>query len=223
MAVASSDSVLSHWCKLFENLQMAPLEFYTTIEQAVKRREIPNIEISRVDWSESGIFSARREYLRISRGRHVFDICGAPFGTGFFVSSWLVRPQAAPWPLALLLLSLGAFISLAIFVRIFGFILGLPVFVIGFPLLFWGFVQIMKEKEGWDDSIVAIPILGPIYERVFRPETYYKIDTTLMFQQSVHNAVLEAVDQLTSGKGVRALSELERKPALIHFAKGVGS
>ena len=223
MAVASLDSVLSHWCKLFENLQMAPLEFYATIEQAVKRREIPNIEISRVDWSESGIFSARREYLRISRGRHVFDICGAPFGTGFFVSSWLARPQAAPWPLALVLLALGAFIGLAIFIRIFGFILGLPAFLIGFPLLFWGLVQILKDNEGWDDSIVAIPILGPIYQRIFRPETYYMIDTTQMFQQLVHNAVMEAVDQMTSGKGVRALSELERKPALMHFAKGAGS
>lgn len=223
MAGVSSDTVLSHWCKLFENVQIAPLEFYATIEQAVKRREVPNIAISRVDWSESGIFSARREYLRISRGRHVFDICGAPFGTGFFVSSWLVRPQAAPWPIALLLLSVAAFICLAVFVSVFGFLLGLPAFVIGFPLLFWGFVHTMGEKEGWDDSIVAIPILGPIYERIFRPETYYKIDTILMFQESVHNAVLEAVDQMISVKGVRALSELERKPVLMHFAKAASS
>lgn len=223
MAVASLDSVLSHWCKLFENLQIAPLQFYTTIEEAVKRREIPNIAISRVDWSESGIFSAKREYLRISRGRHVFDICGAPFGTGFFVSSWLARPQTTPWPLALCLLSFAALVVLSLFIQIFGFLLALPVFLIGFPLILWGFSEIMKEKEGWDDSIVAIPILGPIYERIFRPETYYKIDTTQMFQQSVHNAVMEAVDQMTSGKGTRALSELERKPALMHFAKGAGS
>jgi hypothetical protein len=65
--------------------------------------------------------------------------------------------------------------------------------------------------------------LGPIYERIFRPETYYKIDTLLMFQQSVHNAVMEAVDQVTGAKGVRALSELERKPALLHFAKAASN
>ena len=90
--------------------------------------------------------------------------------------------------------------------------------------MLWLFGVIMnEEKEGWDDSIVAIPILGPIYERIFRPETYYKVDTVMMFQQSVHNAVLEAVDQMTSTKGARALSELERKPALMHFAKAAGS
>ncbi|MCW5976495.1 MAG: hypothetical protein KIT09_00385 [Bryobacteraceae bacterium] len=221
MAVPS-DTVLSHWSKLIENFQMPPLEFYSVIEQAVQRREIPNIEISRVDWSESGVFSAKREYLRVSRGRHVYDMCGAPFGTGFFVSSWFVKPEAAPWPVAVFLLSLSALVTFMLFTQIFGYLGAFPAFVILFPLLFWGLVQLLKDCEGWDDSIVAIPFLGAIYERLFRPQTYYKIDTTLMFQQAVHNALMEAVDQVTSGKGVRALSELERKPTL-HFAKAAGS
>ncbi len=59
-----------------------------------------------------------------------------------------------------------------------------------------------------------MPILGPFYERFFRPETYYKIDTAMMFQKAVHNAVLEVVDQLTSAKGARSLSELDRKPVM---------
>lgn len=217
MAVASSATVLSHWYKLLEDFQMSSMEFYAAVEEAVKRRAVPNIEISRVEWSEGGLFTAKREYLRIARGRHVFDVCGAPFGTGFFVSSWLARPQAAPWPVALFLIAFGAFICFLIFTRIFGFFLGLPAFLIGFPVMFWALVQLMRDNDGWDDSIVAIPFLGAIYERIFRPETYYKIDTTLMFQQLVHNAVLEAVDAMTSAKGVRALSELERRPSLTAF------
>ena len=34
------------------------------------------------------IASAKREYLRMQRGKYAFDICAAPFGNGFFVSWW---------------------------------------------------------------------------------------------------------------------------------------
>jgi hypothetical protein len=38
-----------------------------------------------------------------------------------------------------------------------------------------------------------------------------------MFQDAVHNAVLEVVDCITASKGVRALSEAERKPIMKRF------
>ncbi len=40
-----------------------------------------------------------------------------------------------------------------------------------------------------EDIVLAIPIFGALYERIFKPSTYYKVDTTLMFQ-SVVNGVL---------------------------------
>jgi hypothetical protein len=40
-----------------------------------------------------------------------------------------------------------------------------------------------------------------------------------MFQDSVHSAVLEVLDQATEAKGLKALSELERKPLLSDFFK----
>ena len=45
-----------------------------------------------------------------------------------------------------------------------------------------------------EDIVLAMPIIGNLYERIFQPTTYYKIDTMLMFQQTVHNAVLEIID-----------------------------
>lgn len=57
-------------------------------------------------------------------------------------------------------------------------------------------------------------MLGAIVERFVRPQTYYRIDTALMFQESIRRAVLEVVDGLTEAKGLRALTELERKPIL---------
>lgn len=115
---------------------------------AIERRAIPDAAQSRVDWREGGVLSAKREYLRVRRKQYTFDICGAPFGTGFFVSWWLTEPLGC----------LGGYIR--------------------------------------------------------RRETYYRIDTALMFQEAVHAAVLEVIDGMTSAKGIRGLSELDRKPIL---------
>lgn len=78
--------LVSHWSKLIENFQYSPLEFYKLTEEALKRRQIPDIKISRIQLKESHIFSAKREYLRIERDDILIDVGAAPFGTGFFVS-----------------------------------------------------------------------------------------------------------------------------------------
>ena len=149
--MAEQQLVVSHWYHLIEGLQESPLEFYMQIGSALEKRAIPEAAQSRVDYREGGLLSAKREYLRVRRREYTFDICGAPFGTGFFISWWLVEP-------------LGC--------------------------------------------------LGAMFPFLRRKATYYRIDTTLMFQEAVHAAVLEVIDGMTSAKGIRALSELERKPIL---------
>jgi hypothetical protein len=47
---------------------------------------------ARIEHKEGGLASASREYLRIHRGKHAFDICAAPFGTGLFISRWFTEP-----------------------------------------------------------------------------------------------------------------------------------
>ena len=164
MAKADTSMVISHWYNLMENLQASPKEFYASVEESIQKRQVPNIKISHVDWKEGGILSAKREYLRIKRNENIFDICGAHFGNGFFVSWWLC---------------------------------GIPS----------GFLYLLTR----------IPIIGLFIEWFIKPDTYYKMDTALMFQQSIHAAVMEAVDGLTQAKGLRALSELERKPIMREF------
>src|SRR2546422_481658 len=87
--MAAAPVVFSHWSQLIEGLQASPKEFYASVEEAIKRRGIPDAKTTRVDWPEAGPFSPKREYLRVTRREHIFDICGAPFGNGFFVSWWL--------------------------------------------------------------------------------------------------------------------------------------
>jgi len=179
--------ILSHWHKLFEGFQDSPQRIYSLIEEAIGRREIPDVDISRINYPEAGALSARREYLRVRRKDHIFDICAAPFGTGFFVSWWLGEPKAFFWLLASIIFVL---------VLIIGWIIGLP----------W-----------WLPPLIGLTIVV-LWRLSLRP-TYYRLDTALMFQDSVHSAVLEVMGQVTEGKGVRVLTELEKKPILSDLFK----
>lgn len=160
MAKRTPTFIISHWYQLIDGLHASPKEFYGQVEEAIKRRNIPDVQTFRVSFPEAGPLSPKREYLRVMRRDHVFDICGAPFGPGFFFSWWLGE---------------------------------LP--------------------QGCLSFLLLIPVVN-LFVIWSRRETYYKVDTALMFQSAVHGAVLEVVDGMTSTKGLRALSELERKPIL---------
>ena len=156
----------AHWHHSFNNLQESPQKFYNSLVEAISQRNIPGINISRIDYREGGVFSAKRTYLRVKRKEHIFDICAAPFGNGFFFSWW--RSENIGW--------------------------------------FWGLVMM-------------IPFLGIQLISTFRPETYFRQDTGLMFQDSIASAVNEVIDGITKAKGLRAMSELERKPIMSDFFK----
>jgi len=229
-SMAKPANVIANWPHLIENFQASPQEFYKAFEEAVSRRGVPGGFWMRVTHKEGGLASANREYLRTHRGKYAFDICAAPFGTGFFVSWWFTEP-----PLRFGLLYLMAFlVCLMILVSVvysiaFGvgvaasgitlgmFLAGSGVFV-GVPLILWFLGNALRPGAiAGESTMLAIPILGWIYERVFAPTTFYSMDTAIMFQKAVHNAVCEVVDCMTANKGIRALSEFERKPIMKHF------
>ena len=64
------------------------MEFYAEVERVLAAKKAP-VKTERIDWREGGIFSGKRQYLRVIHERHVFDICAAPFGHDFFWSWWL--------------------------------------------------------------------------------------------------------------------------------------
>jgi hypothetical protein len=223
-------TVISQWGQLFENFQASSQEFYKAFEAAVASRSIPQIESARVEHKEGGLASANREYLRLQRGKYAFDVCAAPFGNGFFVSWWFSEPPLRFGFLYMLafifalfiVIDLAYLIGFAIGVGISGFAAGVffsgCAVVLGVPLLLWILGNaVRKGSIGGESTLLAIPLVGRIYERVFAPPTYYSLDTGMMFQQAVHNAVLEVVDCMTANKGVRALTETERKPIMKRF------
>jgi len=188
------DTVLSHWSKLLEGVQESPQAFYASVTDAVKKREIPDTNISTIEWPEGGPGSAKRLYLRVERGGNVIDICGAPFGNAFFASSWLCGPP--PNITKALLAAVGG-------VALAGYLVT-NLSLVRTALLVLDFFFIL--------GVVALGIIRPLFLPP-RP-TFYRMDTADMFYTAVHNAVTEAVDQLTTSKGVRGLTAEEQKPIM---------
>lgn len=213
----STTFVRSHWCTLIENLQASSKEFYTSVEAAIKARQVPATNQSRVDWKEGGLYSAYREYLRVSREKHVMDICAAPYGTGFFVSEWLgeLRPSPiGPSLLTIVIVALIYFVLTSLF-GVMGFLLSIVGVVLVF--LFVGTLISQSSGQDWVRYALVIPVVGWLFDRLFLPPTYYRIDSALMFEEAVHQSVLDIIDGMTKAKGLRMLSESERKPIFRDF------
>jgi hypothetical protein len=217
MAHTPPEDVLSHWSTLIENFSVAPSQFYDAVESSLQRRQIPDTTNERITFKEAGLMSAERVYLHVRKEKLVFDICAAPFGTGFFFSWWFAeeRPYLNP---GLKVLALFAIFLVPAWMAIetgiaFAAFFTLVVIAIGFIA-----ASEMSSSGQFDDGpIRALPLLGKLYEWLFRPGTYYRLDSMEMYQNAVHNAVAEVIDQMTTAKGLRILSADERKPVMQQF------
>lgn len=211
---AEKIDVILSWHHLIENFSTSPQEFYSLLEKAIARRQIPNLEISRVEWKEGGLLSANREYLRLSRERLIGYICAAPFGTGFFFSSRLgeISSRLTPLQMFVLLVILALFFKA--FISALGFFWGSVVLAGVIGSLVW-FSRSMASKglTDFDAIVLKIPLLGAVYYYFFRPVTFFRYDAINSYADAVHSAVLEVVDEVTKARGIR-LTEDQRKPIM---------
>ena len=212
--------VEGHWHSLIEGFSTSTLDFYELVKAGLARREIPDLKISQVEWRQGGLGAGKRVYLRVSREGLNFDICAAPFGTGYFFSWWLAK-------ISRVLLDL-LFIFVSLFVGWFFLYRAMSgdseggepspgcAGLLLRPLLFFGLLLglgffVRYGDQGLEPTVLSMPITGFLYGLIFRPATYFNEDTALMFRESVHHAVMEAIDQVTTAQGVRGLSEEARK------------
>ena len=119
--------------------------------------------------------------------------------TGFFFFSWYGKaaPKAGIW--ILLGVLVACLLIFSAFGNIFGAFAGLFLWIVTMPglLLFLGYL-ISEGKMGGEDNLLATPVLGLLYEKIFHPLSYYKFDTIQMYQAAVHAAVMEAIDEITT-------------------------
>jgi hypothetical protein len=209
------EKVHNHWYAPVDNFHFASADFYKRIEAELEARKVPGLEISRVKFKEGGLLSANREYLRLKRERLVFDICAAPFGTGFFFSFRFVELPLGVKPLEILVLFGGlAFLFYAV-TNVFGLIWGLIILL----TLIAVSIFVMRNAAAMgladlDTTLLEAPVIGPLYEILFRKETYYREDTRLMYLSTVDFITKTLVDDVTAAKGIKKVKRYERQPIL---------
>lgn len=151
----------SRWNTLIDSFEYSPKEFYKRLKTELESHGVTRISINETTHKEGGMMSHSRLYLRATWKDYQYDICGAKFGHGFFVSWWLLYKD-----------SIG---------------------------------KILISK---------IPFVGGWLARKLYPVTYYRIDTASMFMSYAQSSVLKVIEDITNNKGVRALTEAEKKPVL---------
>ena len=211
--MARRGEVISHWHLLADDMRASALNYYAAIEEELKRREVPSIRTERVDWREGGITTAKREYLRVTRERLTFDLCAAPFGAGFFFSWWLAV-QRSPYASVLGYAGLVVFLGIAAaMIGNMGIMAGGFLFLVALAVALTVVSQLAGDGTTLpEDAVQSMPAIGALYDKVFRPETYYSLDTTIMFQESVRRAVNTVIAGERSAQGLRALSPDEERP-----------
>ena len=112
MSLIKPTEVLSHWNNMVEGLQQSSDQFYNEIETNLGAHQLKDVSTERVTLSEGGLFSAKREYLQVKRSENVYHVCAAPYGNGFFVSSWLGEFERGFWAWLASLPYIGAVVRL---------------------------------------------------------------------------------------------------------------
>lgn len=87
-AIFNQSTAIKNWNTLIPNMQQDTTEFYDLVDDILVERKVPGIKTSRVTFKEGTLLSSSRLYLEVRRGDYTFHICGAPWGSGFFVSWW---------------------------------------------------------------------------------------------------------------------------------------
>lgn len=216
--------VLDHWIAFADGFQSSPVEFFSDLETELSKRMVPKMEMIKMEFSEGGLLSEKRVYLRMVRERIVFDICAAPFGKGFFFSC---RTCEIPCVLQIwqLFFVFGFFLfSFWAFVKSLGLVLGL---VILLGILTTG-IYCMRNLvamglQDLDTTISQSPLLGSIYEIFFRAETYHRIDSRLCYIHLIPSIVKTLAEDTTAEKGVKLLEQFELNPILGDLYKRTGS
>lgn len=212
---SKKDEVLNHWIAFAENFSFSPQEFYKTLEKELTDRKVPGLTISRVEYAEGGLLSDQRIYLRLIRERLAFDTCAAPFGTGYFFSCRTVYSPVVVrfW---------HVFVVLNLFSGVYLLLekpLGVVFAAIAVLGLMLAIAQVFRNTialnlADLDSALIKTPVIGPMYEKWFRKDTYYRQDTRLVYLETVPKLVQSLAEEVTAAKGIKLVRQYQCAPVL---------
>lgn len=203
-----------HWYVVNPNFDTITSEFYDAIEYDLKQKEISGMEVSRIEYAEGGMLSAKRVYLRMRRERLVFDVCAAPFGTSWFFS---YRFGEIPlvihlWEVLVLLVALAGVVWF--YMSLFGIMLGPILFAASLlSLLLMMRNTVSMGMQDLDAALLQIPVVGAFYEVFLRKDdTYYRQDTRLAYRDIVDNIIRARIDEVSAVGGIKLVEYKDATP-----------
>ncbi len=207
--------VLNSWILSADGFSCSPQEFYATVEQQLATRKIPKMAITRQEFSEGGLLSDQRIYLRMMRERLAIVTCAAPFGNIFFFSCRTVYVPA----LVRLWHIIAASIFFYVVARLLIIPLGLTFAAIALITLVFALARVLRNAsaDGFSDLdtiLLRIPVVHTIYEDWFRQDTYYREDTRSLYTQLVPELIKELAQDACAAKGVKLEPQFQRTPAI---------
>jgi len=219
---SKKDPVLNHWIFFADSFHHSPQDFYTAVEKELEARKIPSMDMKRVEFAEGGFLSSKRVYLRMVRERLIFDICAAPFGKQYFFScrTVFVPPVIEPWHIVVVCLFFGMVYSLL------ARLLGSTFAAIALVALVVAIAQMFRNTIAMgltdvDAALMKIPVIGPIYELLFRKETYYRHDTRLLYLHIIPAVVKKLAEDVTAHHGVKLVQQYQLAPVFGDLYKPV--
>lgn len=198
---------------LIDGFQTSTDAFYKSIEDELIARQVPGLDLMRLDYREGGLLSAKRDYLRMRRERLTFDLCSAPFGTSWFFS-YRFCEIPAPFPFWQFLVVIGLIAALAAgYLALFGQLWGgviIGMTVLGFALLLRNTLTL--GLENFDAWLLTVPVFGRVYEILFRKETFFRQDTRFMYAEMLERIIQDKIKTVTASEGIEKVEFIEARP-----------
>lgn len=188
---------------------------YEKIIQAIAALRIPEVVCGPQIIHEAGPFSPFRTYLRIRREFSEFLVCAAPVGNSFFLTVRKIdRFRHVKW-----WHYLGLLFLLVNLLSLTGLAFGITGGVVAFALLVslgWSLLRYASHltRSRLGERLPEIPVLGALYLRWFRPDTYFRQDLHAAFQTLADRAIREVVAGLNPAQPVRPATEQHGGPIL---------
>ena len=200
---------------VYAGRQFSAQAVYEGIIEAVAGLKIPGVVIGPQIIHEGGPFSLHRAYLRIRREFSEFLICAAPVGSSFFVTVRKIdRFPHVKWFHYLIVLGVLWGVMFGAVLE-FG-VVGAGVFLMLLLSLAWSLMRYASHMvTSWlGEHLPEIPVIGGLYLRWFRPDTYFRQDLHSAFLALAGLAIEEVITGMDPTQPVRPATEKQGGPIL---------
>jgi len=192
---------------IYPHTRFSAQAIYQSIIEAVEKLKVPGVKYGPQILHESGRFSAFRAYLSIRREFSEFVICAAPVGESYLLSVRKIDhfPHVKWFHYLPVFVVLGAAFGWGMTQD--GLMGGFLVMGIFLSLIWSIFRYAAQATMNWfSRHLPEIPIVGPLYLRWFRPDTFYRQDVHGAFVTLIDVVVKQLVTDLEQAQVLRPSS-----------------